>query len=88
MKAPSSSTIWVSPDYESYPLRFIGAAIGHELVHIKAHLDDNVDLRNNKSPLTDSEREAYAWVTRNSRKFELTIEEKTAVLLIAKKYNK
>lgn len=48
MKAPNASTIWVAPDYNQFPLRFIGAAIGHELVHIKDHLNEHIDILTNK----------------------------------------
>lgn len=87
MQAPNASTIWVSPDYEKYPLNFIGAAIGHELVHIKDHLNERIDILSNKRHLHESEREAYAWMISNARHFQLSLELKREILRLSQKYN-
>lgn len=88
MLARNASTIWVSPDYDKYPTNFIGAAIGHELVHIKDHLNEHIDILANKRHLHESEREAYAWMISNARHFNLSLELKREILRLSEKYNR
>ena len=88
MVARNSVTIWAAPDYDKYPLNFIGAAIGHELVHIKDHLNENVNLHSNKMHLHESEREAYAWMISNARHFELSWEQKRDIIQLSQKFNR
>lgn len=88
MQARNASTIRVSPDYAKYPTNFIGAAIGHELVHIKDHLSEHVDILSNKRHLHESEREAYAWMISNARHFKLSCELEQEILRLSEKYNR
>lgn len=87
MQAPNAATIWVAVDYAKYPLNFIGAAIGHELVHLKDHMNPNVDLSRSRRQLKDSEREAYAWMISNARHFNLDPTMKSEILRLAKRYD-
>lgn len=59
-----------------------------ELVHIKDHLNEHIDILANKRHLHESEREAYAWMISNARHFKLSLELKREILRLSEKYNR
>lgn len=68
MQAPSAKEIRVNPDVLDKSLAFIGIKIGHELIHVRDHINGILDASDLRS-VYRGEIRAYHWERRNSGDF-------------------